>query len=103
MKIAIPASADNPDALIDERFGRCAFFCFYNTKTQKFDFIENNLKNDKEGVGPKVVEYLANYRVNEVYAYHVGPKAQNIMHKLNIKLKIVNTKQTVKQAIDLSN
>ena len=34
MKIAFPASADKPEALIDERFARCPFFLFLQFQYQ---------------------------------------------------------------------
>ncbi|MBN2272928.1 MAG: NifB/NifX family molybdenum-iron cluster-binding protein [Bacteroidales bacterium] len=103
MMIAIPASAKNPDALIDERFARCPFFCFYNTKTMDFDFKENTKKDAMEGVGPQVAEFLANNGIMAVYTCEVGPKAKMILEKLNITINIVKSNQTVKQITTLLN
>ena len=38
--IAIPASEKSINALVDQNFSRCSFFCFYNTKT---DSISSDL------------------------------------------------------------
>ena len=99
MIIAIPSSSNNMDSLIDERFARCQFFCFYNIKTKEYDFKENNHRNGSGGVGPKVVEFLANNGVSEVHATEVGPKAQKTLDMLNIRTKLIDTGQTVKQII----
>jgi len=99
MIVAIPSSANNIDAIIDERFARCQFFCFYNIKTKEYDFKENNNRNGSGGVGPKVVEYLAVNGVSEVYATEVGPKAQKILNMLKIRTNLTDPKQTVKQII----
>src|SRR4030042_3745354 len=103
MMIAIPASENNIDAMLDERFGRCPFFCFYNTKTESIEFKENKLKNASEGVGPQVVEFLANNSISEVYSCEFGPKAKNMLEKLNINMKLVDGKQTIQQIISIAN
>jgi predicted Fe-Mo cluster-binding NifX family protein len=99
MIVAIPSSSDKTDALIDDRFARCAFFCLYNTETKDVQFIVNNFKNAAQGVGPQVVEFLAGNDISAVYASEVGPKAQKILDKLNIKTTIAGTKQTIQQII----
>ncbi len=101
MIIAIPSSSDQTDALIDERFGRCPFFCLYNTDTKKSEFKENTLKNATEGVGPQVVEFLANSSVNEVYAREFGPKAKKTLEKLNIRMRLVESNKTIRELIKM--
>ena len=103
MIVAVPSSSDKIDALIDERFGRCPFFCFYNTKKHEVIFKKNDLKNGAGGVGPQVVEFLVKNGVDEVYATEVGPKAKTILDKLNIKTTIINTRQTIQQVINRFN
>jgi len=103
MMIAIPASENNENAMLDERFGRCPFFCFYNTKTESIEFKENKLRNASEGVGPQVVEFLANNGISEVYSCEFGPKAKNMLEKLHIRMRLVDGKQTVKELISMLN
>lgn len=103
MIIAIPASENNMDAFIDMRFGRCPFFCFYNTVTKNTEFKENGYKNDEGGVGPKVSEYLANNGVNKVYALEFGPKAKDILEKLKIETQLTENGQKVREIIEQFN
>lgn len=103
MKIAVPASSDKSEALVDERFGRCPFFCFYKNETKKIEFNENNLKKGAGGVGPQVSEFLANNGVNRVYAIDIGPKAKNVLDKLKIDIQIIKDGQTVREIIELLN
>ena len=100
MIVAIPASGKNTEALIDERFGRCLFFCLYNTEIKQNVFIENNKRDASGGLGPQVAEFLAENGVNEVWSVEVGPKAQDVLNKLNIRTKLVNAGQTVQQLIN---
>ncbi len=90
MKIAIASDKQDIKSLIDERFGRCNYFYIYDTDTKKGDFFENPYKDGNQGVGTKIVEFLANKSVNEVFAVEVGDKAQTMLDKLNIKTNIVN-------------
>lgn len=90
-------------APIDERFGRCPFFCFYNTESKVYEFRKNQYANDGEGVGAQVVEFLSNKNVKEIYAVEVGPKAKILLDKLNINTRIIKSGQTIKQLIDMLN
>ena len=103
MIVAIPASAGKTDALMDERFGRCPIFCLYDTVTKEVKFIENNRRNASTGVGPQVVEFLANNMVNEIYAVEVGPKAQMILNKLYIRIKLIDSGKTIREVINMLN
>ncbi len=103
MIVAIPASEKSIDALIDKRFGRCPFFCFYNTKTKKTEFKENSLKNGAGGVGPQVAEFLANSGINKVYAAEFGPKAKDVLDNLNIETQIVKNGQMIREIIETTN
>ncbi len=100
MIIAVPASGNNTDTLIDERFGRCPFFCFYDTETKKIEFKENDKKDASGGVGPQVAEFLALNGVNEIWSTQTGPKALDALKKLNIEVKIVSQGQTIQQLIN---
>jgi predicted Fe-Mo cluster-binding NifX family protein len=102
-KAAIPSSANNDNASVDDRFGRCAYFCIYDNVTKEYHFEENNLKNAPEGVGPQVAEFLAKQEVDEVYTMEVGPKAEKILNQLNIKISIIESRLTIKQIIQLIN
>ncbi|MFO7923790.1 MAG: NifB/NifX family molybdenum-iron cluster-binding protein [Bacteroidales bacterium] len=103
MIIAIPASKDKIDALTDERFGRCPFFCLYNTRTGNHIFKKNIIKDASDGVGLRAAEFLANNGVDEVYAMEVGPKAQGVLKRLKIKINPVDSGQTVAKIINMLN
>lgn len=90
MKIAIPASEKNINSLIDERFGRCLYFCIYNRKSGETRFMVNEISNAAGGVGPKVAGLLAEEGIAEVVALEVGPKAKKILDKLKIKITVVD-------------
>jgi len=100
MRVAIPSKADNIDSPMDERFARCVFFCIYDTGTGDHEFISNTVRDLPGGVGPQAVELLAKNNVQEVYAGEVGPKAESMLNRMNIKINIADSGQSVKQIID---
>ncbi len=103
MIVAIPVTDCKTDALIDERFARCPCFCFYNTDTKHTRFIENDKQHASSGAGPQVAAFLAGNGVQQVYAMEVGPKAQMMLSKLNIRIELVNKQQTIQEIIKKLN
>ncbi len=98
--IAVPAKTNTSDALVDERFGRASFFAI--CKDETLSFIDNPHHNDGSGVGTKVVELLATNGVNMIIAPEIGPKAMQLIEKLNIDYQKLEQKEiTVKQACNI--
>lgn len=91
------------DARVDERFARCPFFCFYYMGTKRNRFIESTFKDERGGAGPQVAEFLAENKVQEVYAVEIGPKAQRVLEKLNIGIQRIHSGQSVRQIINMFN
>lgn len=98
--IAIPASKNNINAIIDERYGRCPFFCFYSTETETIEFKKNILGNDAGGVGLQVSDFLANEGINKVYAVEFGPKAKDVLDKLKVETQIIESGHTIREIIE---
>lgn len=103
MKIAVPLSEKSTEALVDERFARCPFFCIYDTKSKKSELLENSLRNGSGGVGLQVSELLANLGIKKVYAVEFGPKAKDMLNKLNIETETVSKGLNLKGVIELLN
>jgi len=103
MKIAIASDKKDINSKIDERFGRCNFFYIYETETKKGDFFENSFKDENQGVGAKIVEFLANKSVNEIFVAEVGEKAATMLSKLNIKTNIILKNNLVADIINKFN
>ncbi|MBN2349182.1 MAG: NifB/NifX family molybdenum-iron cluster-binding protein [Bacteroidales bacterium] len=100
MKIAIPSSDKSIEAELDDRFGRCPYFCFYDQKKGTTEFKENKLKDGSGGIGPQVAEFLGEHKIDILYTREVGPKAADVLNKLGIKISSVNTNSTIKEIIE---
>ncbi len=97
--IAIPATGNSLDAMMDQSFSRCSWFCLYNTATGGSFFIENEQQDTEGGASRQVVQFLNEKGVNEIYSKKVGPNAQRNLDRYKIKMHVVTDEMTVGQLI----
>ncbi len=93
MKVIITAGGDNTKSKFDLRFGRAGWFCVYDKETKSTNFIENSFKNINGGAGTKSSEMVAELGVKQVISGHFGPKAKDLLEKLNIQMVEINDDQ----------
>jgi len=84
MKIAFPTDGNNLDAQIVPHFGRAKNFLIFDTATQKYKILPNT----SEHYGGKKLppELLQKAKVDTVICTGLGPKAEEMLKKLNIKV-----------------
>ena len=87
--VAIPSSEKSMDALIDQSFSRCPFFCLYNTKTGNITFAENKHASASGGASHLAIGFLAENGVSEIYAVQVGRNAKMDLDRYKIHIMIV--------------
>ncbi len=97
--IAIPSTGNSIDAMMDQSFSRCSWFCLYNTDTEGYFFIENEQQDTEGGASRQVVQFLNEQGVNEIYSTKVGPNAQRNLDRYKIKMHIVTEEITVGELI----
>jgi len=85
-KIAICASGDSPSALVDGRFGRCAYFIIWNEEQGKFEVIRNNGPELNQGAGTGAVLELLRRGVGILICNRIGPKAFAIFNRAGGKI-----------------
>lgn len=101
MKIAITSTGNNPNAMIDPRFGRCAYFAIYDTESKNLEFVENPSAEASSGAGPAAVQFIAKQKVSKVISGDFGNKILSLMEKLNITMQIENDlQQTINDIIN---
>jgi predicted Fe-Mo cluster-binding NifX family protein len=104
MKITITSTGNELSAPIDSRFGRCSYFAFYDTETQRVFFFENPAKDSNEGAGPASAQFVASKEAKLVVSGNFGPKVKTIFDTLNIKMITMDdTIKTVGDAIKMLN
>ena len=75
MKICVTSQADNLDAELDPRFGRCKYFLFVDKDTLEFEAVENPNIEATGGAGIQSGQLVANKGVTTVLTGNVGPNA----------------------------
>ena len=99
--VAIPASDKSNDAVMDQVFSKCSYFCFYNTKTVKTTFKENPYKASSGGASKLVIQFLVENKANEVYAVQLGQNAKMHLDRYKIPVNIVDSGKTINQIISI--
>lgn len=104
MKVAITSTGNSPDANLDSRFGRCAYFVVYDTESRSTEFIPNPNKENVEGAGPASVQLVASRGVRKVVSGEFGAKVKSIFDSLQIQLIVLNDpEKKIHEIIDLLN
>lgn len=85
-QIAICASADSPSAVVDGRFGRCAYFMLWDEEQQKFGAIRNGGPDLNQGAGTGAAQELLRRGVGCLICNRIGPKAFAVMQKAGVKI-----------------
>jgi len=101
MKIAIAAGSNELTSSIDDHFGRSRWYCIFDTKTKKHEFIENAFKNHPEKAGYKAVDMLIKKRIKMVIAGRFGVKAMHAFRNKNIQMIVPQRKIKIKEIINL--
>ncbi len=100
MKIAVSAQENNPDSLIDTRFGRAKYFVVYDDETGNWDAIDNvqNLQA-AQGAGIQSAATVVNAGCIALISGHCGPKAFTALNKAGVTVYTVDG-GSVRDAID---
>jgi predicted Fe-Mo cluster-binding NifX family protein len=99
MILALCSTGKELQSRVDERFGRTAFFLFYNTDTAESIVIENSAKEAKGGAGALAVQQLVDNQAELLIAPEVGPQALEALNKFKIPAYKQGVVTTVQDAI----
>ncbi len=86
MKIAITATGNTLDSMVDPRFGRAAWFLIVDTDTrQLIEAIDNTAgKEAAHGAGISAAAQVADKGVQALLTGRVGPKALPVLEKAGV-------------------
>lgn len=106
MKIAVSATEGNMDAMIDPRFGRCAYFMIVetegtdkNAKIKESEAVQNTATQAMRGAGVTAAQIVVNKGVNVVLTGNVGPNAFGALSQSGMKIITGVGGMTVKDAV----
>jgi len=101
MKIAITADGESPNAPLDMRFGRAAFFVVFTLPEGGYEAIRNDCKlNAVQGAGIQAAEHVANLGAEVLITGHCGPKAFKALSAAGIKVFSCETECNVSEALE---
>ena len=87
MRIAVTATAPDPDALMDERFGRAPWFLIYDSKTGEWTTVDNQEnRNTGRGAGISSAEAVARGGAEVLLTGHCGPKAMDALNRAGVRV-----------------
>jgi predicted Fe-Mo cluster-binding NifX family protein len=98
MKVAVSSTGKDLNALIDQRFGRCAYFAIVETDDMSFQVVDNESAALGGGAGIQSAQFVAAQGAKFVITGNCGPNAVNTLSAAGVKL-IVGQTGTVKDAI----
>ena len=99
MKVAIAARGDRAESLIDQRFGRCAYFAIYDTEADRLAFVPNTAKDASEGAGPAAVALIAKEGVGKIISGEFGFKIKSMLNDLKIQMVIIKDDKTIAELV----
>ena len=100
MIIAIAASENHLKANVDPHFGRCDWYCLYDTETKKSSFIENPVRYNQLQAGCDAAQFLIEKGIKMVIAGRFGSKVVDIFRTNNVQLIIPQKQQTILNMIN---
>ena len=99
MKVAVSSVGSDLNALIDPRFGRCAYFLVVETNDMSFDVFDNASRALGGGAGIQAAQFVASRGVKAVITGNCGPNAVEVLSAAEIELFLENS-GTVKEALE---
>jgi predicted Fe-Mo cluster-binding NifX family protein len=99
MRVAVSADGKDLDALIDPRFGRCAFFIVVETEDMNFEVFDNENIALGGGAGIQSAQFIAAKGVEAIITGNCGPNAVKALNAAGIKI-ILSQSGTVRDAVE---
>ena len=97
--ICVSATANNLDAALDPRFGRCAYFLIVEPKNMQFTAIPNNGPDATGGAGIQAAQLIADSGAKTVITGNVGPNAFKALSAAQIDI-ITGASGSVREVIE---
>jgi predicted Fe-Mo cluster-binding NifX family protein len=103
MLVAIASSENKDLSKVDPHFGRCNWYCLYDTDKGNLQFVENPFRDDTGHAGCDAVDFLAEQGVTLVVAGRFGAKVVERFKSLQIQMIIPENSPTIHYIIQRFN
>lgn len=99
MMVCITAQAQGLEAPVEPRFARAPFFVFVDTDTGEVHSVANALCTGHGGVGPRVVQFIAEYGAEALVTGRLGENADRTLRAARIPTYTFTGETTVGEAL----
>jgi predicted Fe-Mo cluster-binding NifX family protein len=100
MIIAFAASENHLKSFVDQHFGRCDWYCLYDTESKISSFIENPVRYKQEQAGCDAARILIEKGIKKVIAGRFGSKVAEVFKTNNVQMIVPRANQKISQIID---
>ena len=100
MKVCISARGAGLDAPVETRFARAPFLVFVDTDTNEVHSVANELCSGSGGVGPRVVQFIAEYGAESLVTGRLGGNAERALRAAGIPAYAFAEETTVREALE---
>lgn len=100
MKTVITSIDNSINADFDKRFGRASWFCVYDEKNNKTEFVKNRFADEPHAAGTQVASLMVELGVKKVVSGDFGPKAKELLEKFEIQMVLFQEVTTVGEIIE---
>ena len=100
MRIAIAASENHVKSQVDPHFGRCDWYCIFDTETKTVEFIENTARHQIEKAGCEAVDFLSGKGINIALAGRFGSKVVKAFRANKVQMIIPENTRTINGIIN---
>ncbi len=98
-KIAICSTGSSSSSIVDERFGRCAYFMIWDPETKEYTSLANTGTESAHGAGTGAVQELLKNKISVILSQRIGPKAFAVLKQTDVKIFSGITGKTVEEAL----
>lgn len=102
MKIAFSTVGMDSSSMMDPRFGRCQYFCIYDTETGESKTLENKGQLSGGGAGIAAAQQIIDEGIGAVATGNMGPNAYSLLIASGIKVYRAGI-MTMNEAINALN
>jgi predicted Fe-Mo cluster-binding NifX family protein len=99
MKICVSSTAENLEAHLDPRFGRCLYLVIVDSENMQFEAIPNMAAGATGGAGIQAAQTIVNKGVKVVITGNVGPNAFGSLSAAGIEI-VTGASGTVKEVVE---
>lgn len=85
MKIAISATGQDKESILDRRFGRCEYILIFDTEKEEIKAMNNNGASSSGGAGIAAASQIIEEDVQVIITGNLGPNAFELIEKAGIK------------------